>query len=119
MNHHEISADSVILENLQINTIIGVNEEERLAPQPLIITASLQTSFNQAMKSDALMDTLDYKTISEGMIQCCQANQSQLLEHLAYTLFVYLFSTWPIQSALLHIKKPQALPNSLASIRCY
>ncbi len=125
--NHDLSArlainsksDCICLEDLQVESTLGVFDWERLAPQPLIIDLSLITDFETAIRSDSLSDTIDYSAVLDVVKVCCQENQFHLLESLAHSILSCLFLKWPVDEIFLCIKKPKAVSNSLASIRCY
>jgi len=110
--------DTVKIENIETEAVIGVYEFEWAAPQPLIIDLELAADFDRAFASDALSDTLDYDAINQAVKLFCATTQYQLLEALAGGIIRHLMDRFPIDQVGLKIRKPKALSNALATIWC-
>ena len=55
--------DTVFIEGLQIDALIGVHDWERQSPRPLVFDLQLAFDNRVPASSDALVDTLDYEAI--------------------------------------------------------
>lgn len=111
--------DNVYIENIQVETIIGVYKFEKTTSQPIIIDLEMTTDFSLAFFSDELKDTLDYDAISQLVRAFCEESQYALLEALAGGIMNLLFKNKSISKISIHIRKPLALTNgALASVRC-
>lgn len=79
-------------------TLIGVHAHERLAPQTLLITATVPVSLDRAAKTDAIADVLDYTLIRQTILDFAKQSQYQLLEtftaHLADQLKKQFHLSW-------------------------
>ena len=60
--------DRILIEDLEVNAIIGTLPEERLEPQLLILNLEIFTDFTAAGISDDLTDAVDYSMI-EGAVK--------------------------------------------------
>ena len=74
--------DTIFIHGLQCECVIGVWEWEKKITQTLVLDIDLATDINKAAASDQLMDTLDYKKISDRVIEYAQANPFDLIESL-------------------------------------
>jgi dihydroneopterin aldolase len=104
--------DIIFIDNLPVETLIGVYEEERLSPQTLLISVELCRDLRPAAKSDDLQDTLDYQVIADLVTTLCQRTEYKLLESLAELLAGELLSTFECSGVRIRINKPSALPQS-------
>ena len=75
--------DSIVVSGLRLDTHIGVTEEERASPQPVLIDLEVGLDLQPAGKSDRLSDTLDYGAVTEEVSELVSTGSRQLLEHLA------------------------------------
>ena len=111
--------DTVIINDLQVEAVIGHYEHERQKAQPLRVDLELGVDFSAVFGSDNLAHTVDYADMSEQVTLFCKASQFCLLETLVGALMRHLFARYPIESVQITVYKPHALTNGLAAIRCY
>jgi len=110
--------DSIIIENIITETIIGIYDNEQKSPQPIIIDLEMFMNFSNVFSSENLSDTIDYNDVCSKIIEFCIRNNSFLLENLCKKLLLYLFKEFPVDSLSIKIKKPNALENGIPSIQC-
>ena len=107
----EINNYSIIkIEDLEIVTIIGLLEKEKITPQKLIINLEIRLDADKAAISDDIKDTIDYFTLTKLVKKFIENSRFELLEKLAdQTLkIINQFSDKIIDSDI-EIKKPEAL----------
>ena len=103
------AADRVLLEDLQVDCIIGVLPGERIRPQRLSISLWAQLPLVKAAASDAVSDTLDCALVARKVLQLAVAGQYQLLEALGGAICDYLLEDPRVELAGVHIRKPAAV----------
>ena len=59
--------DTVRIERLQLDCIIGINPWERLTKQRITIDIAMNTDLSASGKSDAIEDTINYRTVSKAV----------------------------------------------------
>ncbi|MFV5492189.1 dihydroneopterin aldolase [Acinetobacter sp. ASP199] len=105
--------DSIIIEGLKVETVIGCFDWERQIIQPLMLDLVIQTDLEQASNSDALADTLNYAEICEISAQVIQQAQPELIEHAAKLVLNALFTTFAaIESIKITIRKPAIIAQA-------
>lgn len=105
--------DTIFIQGLQTNAIIGIYDWEREEPQPLVFDIEMQTDLIKAAKSDDIADTVDYAEVSEDVTNYVEASRVELLETLAEQLCTMIFEKQQAVSEIrLAISKPQAVPNA-------
>lgn len=83
--------DELFISSLKLTATIGVYPEERSAPQPLRADIRLSVDTRRAAVSDEVMDTVDYRVVSDQVIQWASSTRFQLIETFAHTLVQKLF----------------------------
>ena len=99
--------DRIVIEGLQIDTVVGCFDWERQIQQPLLVDLSIYADLSSACRSDQLADTLNYAEICSLSSAAIQDAQPQLIEHAANLVLACLFEQYPqIEKINIHIRKP-------------
>ena len=106
--------DHVFIEDLRIQTIIGVFDWEREITQTVSLDLQMAYSISRAAASDAITDTLDYKAVSKRLIQFVEASEYQLVEALAEHCANIVLDEFPVSWLRLKLSKPGAVRGSSA-----
>jgi len=75
--------DIVYLRDLRIDTVIGIFGWERRIRQTLDFDLEMSADIARAAASDAIEDTLNYKSVAKRLIQFVGESEFQLVETLA------------------------------------
>ena len=75
--------DRILVKNLLLRAILGVNEEERHHRQDVLINLVLETDTRAAGESDDLSDTVNYRTLTKHVIEMVEASRFLLVERMA------------------------------------
>jgi len=101
--------DKIFLNDLHIDTIIGIYDWERETLQTLSFDLEMDWDIRHAAKSDNITDTLDYGAIANTIVEFVEASRYQLIETLAEDLCALLLNKFPIPKLKLTLSKPVAL----------
>ena len=82
------------LEKLRVRAFHGVLPQERTVGGDFVVTLRIGYSFEQAMETDAVDDTLDYAAVYR-LVEREMALPSQLLEHVAGRIVKALLRDFP------------------------
>jgi len=105
--------DIIFIQGLQAQAIIGIYDWERKNRQPLIFDLEMSLPIKTAASSDDINDTVDYKKVSDGIIQLVESSQFELLESLCETICQHLLTQHSsIQKIQLRVSKPQAVAET-------
>jgi dihydroneopterin aldolase len=74
--------DIIFLGGLEIETIIGIYDWERITKQTVILDIEMAFDIQKAAQTDDIQYTLDYKTVSHRIISFVEASQFLLVEKL-------------------------------------
>lgn len=104
--------DKVFIEDLEVETIIGIFGWEREVKQ--IVRISLEMSFDtsQAGKSDKIDDALDYKKIGKSIVNLVENSSFFLVEKMAEEIALLVLKNKQIKDIKLRVEKPGALRGS-------
>jgi dihydroneopterin aldolase len=106
--------DQVFIENLNIETIIGIFDWEREIRQTVSIDLEMEFDIRKAAESDAIEDTLDYKSVSKRLIHFVEDSEFQLVEALAESCAAIILEDFPVNWLRLKLGKPGAVRGSSA-----
>ncbi|NCN42751.1 MAG: dihydroneopterin aldolase [Piscirickettsiaceae bacterium CG_4_9_14_3_um_filter_43_564] len=103
-------SDILFIKGLRVDTLIGIYDWEKQAEQPLIFDIELSTCLTPSAQSDAIDDTVNYKTVSDDIIEWVKASRFELIETLAEQLCQRIFDRNPkVSEIALTLNKPQAV----------
>jgi len=106
--------DRVFIEDLRIQTVIGVFDWEREITQTVSLNLEMAYDIRAAADSDRIGDALDYKAVSKRLIQFVEGSEFQLVEALAEHCARIILSEFPVHWLRLKLSKPGAVRGSSA-----
>ena len=106
-----MTAPLIFIEEMKIETIIGVSEWERALPQTLLIDLEMTLPKMTSATSDLITDTIDYAVVSERIKSISSNHTFKLLEPLAHLIIETLEKEFKSPWIKLKISKPQILPQ--------
>ena len=101
--------DIIFINELRIETVIGIFDWERLIKQTVILDIELATDIRKAAESDHIDDTIDYKTLTKTIIAFVEASEFQLVERLAEEICALVRKNFGVPWIRLRLNKPGAL----------
>lgn len=102
--------DKIFIEGLQIETVIGVFDWEREIKQTVTIDLEMSKDIRPAAASDDLQYALDYKAISDRIIEFVEASSFQLIETMAESIAELVRQEFGVDWLRLTLGKPGAVP---------
>jgi len=108
------SVDRVFIEDLRIQTVIGVFDWEREIKQTVSLDLEMAFEIGSAAGSDDISDTLDYKAVSKRLIRFVEESDYQLVEALAERCAHIVLTEFPVAWLRLKLSKPGAVRGSSA-----
>ncbi|HUI68074.1 MAG TPA: dihydroneopterin aldolase [Nitrospirota bacterium] len=101
--------DRILISDLLVRCIIGVNDEERRDKQDVVINVAISTDLSKAGKSDRLEDALDYRDIKKSIMAAVENSRFYLVEALAEAVAGICLEYPAVTEALVRVEKPSAL----------
>ena len=106
--------DTVRIERLELDCIIGINPWERLTKQSITIDIEMNADLSAAGKSDAIEDTINYRDISKAVTAEIEASSYGLVEALGARVAEICLEDEKTQSVEVTVRKPGAVRKAEA-----
>jgi len=104
--------DMVLIEGLEVRTVIGIYDWEREIRQTVRLDLEMAWDISKAGKTDAIEDTLDYKSVSKRLIGFVEASEFGLIESLAEHCAKIIREEFKVAWVRLKLSKPGAVRGS-------
>ena len=101
--------DIIFLNDLRIETVIGIFDWERRIKQTVIFDFEMGTDIRKAAASDTIDDTLNYKAVAKRVIEFVETSEFQLVETLAERVAQMIMSEFKIPWLRLKLNKVGAV----------
>lgn len=101
--------DTVFIQGLQVETVIGVYDWEKEILQQLVYDIEMQTCISKAATTDDLAYTLDYAAISNRVIEHTQQARVELLETLIEQVAQIILREFEVTQVTITLHKPGAV----------
>jgi len=97
------------IENLRLRTTVGIYEWEQKVQQDIIINIEIEFDGAQAIETDAIEHTVDYKTITKKIITMVEDTKYNLIERISGDVVKLIMEDEKVQRASVKVDKPGAL----------
>jgi dihydroneopterin aldolase len=104
--------DIVFINDLRIETIIGIYDWERKVKQTISLDLEMGTDIRKSAATDAIEDTLNYKAVAKRLIAFVGDSEYQLVETLAEKITDIVLAEFDVPWLKLTVHKPGAVRGS-------
>jgi dihydroneopterin aldolase/2-amino-4-hydroxy-6-hydroxymethyldihydropteridine diphosphokinase len=101
--------DRILIKDLLLRTIVGINDDERRNRQDVLINIVLHASTRAAGASDDIADAVNYRTITKRVIALVGGSQFYLVEKMADEIAAICLEDPRVERATVRVEKPGAL----------
>ncbi len=101
--------DKVFLTALRTTPVIGIYDWEREIRQNVIIDLVMATDISRAAKTDDIQYTLNYKSISDRVVEFTNDSSFGLIETLAETIANIVINEFSVPWVQVTVHKPDAI----------
>ena len=101
--------DTVFIRGLKAKAVIGVFDWEKQIRQNLVLDLDLRADVAHAAASDTLEDAVDYKAISQRVVEFVEDSRFQLVESLAEAVARIVREEFAVGWVRVRIAKPFAV----------
>ena len=110
----DLPPDVIRIRGLRLPCVLGVYEEERKAPRPVVLDIELVADTSAAALSDNLAETIDYHALRNDIATavCPPVPGFLLLERLAATVCDLCLRDPRVLRATVRAGKPGAVPDA-------
>lgn len=102
-------ADYVEINRLTLRTIIGINPEERINKQDVVINVRVRNDNRPAAASDSIDDAVNYRSIAKDVINLVENSQFLLVERMAEEIAKLALKDPKAEAAWVEVLKPGAV----------
>jgi dihydroneopterin aldolase len=104
--------DRIFITNLKVETIIGIYDWERTTRQRVVLDLEMSADIARAARAEDVETTLNYKSLSDELINFIENSQFQLVETLAERITEIIRRDFSVQWVKLTLHKPDALAGT-------
>jgi FolB domain-containing protein len=101
--------DRILISDLLVRCIVGVNVDERREKQDVVINLAISTDLGKAGKSDRLEDAVDYRDLKKRVMALAENSQFYLVEALAEAVAALCLEHPAVAQVQVRVEKPLAL----------
>ncbi len=101
--------DKIVISDLLLRCIIGINPEERVNKQDVLINLTLYTDFSKAIETEDIEDTVNYKKLKLEIMDLVENSSYLLVEKLAAAVASCCLKQKGVRAARVMVEKPTAL----------
>jgi len=101
--------DKIYLRNLRAHILVGINPEEKIHKQEVVINATLYTDCRKAAQSEKIEDAVDYSVIHDQIYAHLTSTRYDLIETMAQKIADICFENPAVSSCSVSVDKPEAL----------
>ncbi|UTW46324.1 dihydroneopterin aldolase [bacterium SCSIO 12696] len=101
--------DRVYISDLRIDTVIGIYDWERQVQQTVVLNLEMAWDIAQAAATDDIQHTLNYKAVSDRLIEFVSTSEFQLLETMAEQVCQIILNEFSVPWVKLRLGKPGAV----------
>ena len=103
--------DIIFLEQVKVQTKLGVPAWERMLPQTIILDIEVGYDLSNAGESDGIADTIDYGAVVGRIRDTLKEHSFQLVEALAEHVCQLILSEFCALRVKIKVAKPGILPG--------
>lgn len=104
--------DIIFLRGLQIETIVGIFDWERVTRRPVVLDLEMSTDNRKAAASDSIEDALDYAEVSRRVISFVEGSSFFLVETLAERICEIILQEFNVSWVRLSLNKKGAIQGA-------
>ncbi len=101
--------DKILIKDLRLRGIIGINPDERVNKQDILLNLVIYTDIRQAAVSDDIADATNYKTITKRIIAHVEASSDFLVEKMVTDIARLVITEFGVERVIVRLEKPGAL----------
>lgn len=102
--------DRIFIKDLLVRGILGINPEERVKRQDILINVTMWADTRPAAASDDIADAVNYRTVAKNIIEHIENSGPYLVERLVQEIADICFETAEsVQAVEVAVEKPGAL----------
>jgi dihydroneopterin aldolase len=106
------ATDTIFLQDLKVDTIVGIWDWERKIRQTVSIDLEMGTDIRRAAENDDIESTLNYKLVAKRVQQFVADSEFQLVETMAEKIADVVLQEFDVAWIQVRVSKPGAIRNA-------
>jgi FolB domain-containing protein len=104
-----MAGDKILIRDLLVRGILGLNDWEREKKQDILINLTLEVDTRAAAASDDIEDSLNYRSLTKAVVSHVESSSRFLVEALAADLARIAVVDFAADRVRVRVEKPGAL----------
>lgn len=109
MSAPDTGLDRIVVSDLLLRGILGINPDERESEQEILVNFELWTDIRRAAETDDISDAVNYRSITKRIIGHVESSSDHLVEKLVTDLARLVLSEFAVERVTIRVEKPGAL----------
>ena len=101
--------DKVFIRDLLCRGILGINPEERVNRQDVLVNVTLECDARPAAASRDIADAVNYRTVAKGVLRLVETGEYLLVETLCEDVAALCLGDPRVSACEVTVEKPSAL----------
>ncbi len=102
--------DRIVIKDLLLRGIVGINPDERVNRQDILVNITMWADLGPAAESDSIDDAVNYRTVTKAIIEHVEGGEPMLVERLAEEVAdICLGADERVAQVEVSVEKPGAL----------
>jgi len=101
--------DRIHIKDLLVSGIIGINPDERVTKQDILVNVTMWADTRDAATSDDIVDAVNYRTVAKRIIAHIEAGEPMLVERLVQEIADICLDDERVDQVEVTVEKPGAL----------
>jgi FolB domain-containing protein len=101
--------DKIIIKDLLVRGILGLNPEERIKKQDILVNIIMWHDISTAAAGDDVAQSVNYKSVSKAVIERIEAGDDLTVEKLVTDLARMICVDFSVEKTRVRVEKPTAL----------
>ena len=102
-------SDRILIRDLLVRGIVGINPEERRAKQDIVINLEMWTDTRAAAAGDDIEQAVNYRSVCKRVIEHVESGRPLLVERLAAEIAQLVLAEFAVERVRVRVEKPGAL----------
>jgi len=103
------AGDRIVIKDLLVRGIVGINESERRKRQDILINLAMQADIRPSGESDDITQTVNYRTVAKSIISMVEGSSYYTVEKLATEVARLILMEHEVFEVTVAVEKPGAL----------
>jgi len=101
--------DLIEIKDLLLRAIVGINPEERIQKQDVLLNISLLTDVRAVADSDDIADAVNYRSVTKQVIALVEKSSFHTVEKMATEIARLIVTGYDVAEVTVTVEKPGAL----------